>query len=248
MIAGIILAAGKGTRFKSDGINKTASTIEEKPLVAYGVELYNGIVDTTYVVVGAYSQSVRSALQAFKVSYIEQNEQLGTGHAAKVATEFITNQQSEPELVLVGYGDHLMFYTQQIVRDMIATHKDRNAAITLVTADLQDPNKFKWGRIIRSKNGTVERIIEQKEASEKERAITESNAGFYVFDFHFLKENVAKLQKSPVAGEYYITDFIEIAVKKNFIVIPFSVDFRFVGPDVNTHEQLEETQQFLTNK
>lgn len=247
MTVGIILAAGKGTRFQSNGTNKTATLAAGKPLISYGVELFQNTTDRTYVVVGAYGESVRVALAKYNdLTFIEQQEQLGTGHATRIAVDALVKEGAVAQTVLLGYGDHLMCYTPDIVRAMLAEHIKQGAAITLVTVNLENPNDYRWGRIVRSMHGTVKGIVEQKDANEEERAITECNAGFYVFDYDFLKENVSKLEKSPVTGEYYVTDLIAIAVSKNKVVLPYPVSYEYVGSGVNTVDQLQDTARLLT--
>lgn len=241
----VILAGGKGTRFKANGSNKTSSVINGIPIVRMGVETVMQCVDTTYVVVGAYGESVQKALEGLDVSYIEQKEQLGTGHAIQVALSEI---HSSPTHILVGYGDHLMCYTPDIVRTMFTAHDAAHAAITMVTVELDNPNLYRWGRIVRNGGGTVKKIVEQKDANEQELQIRESNAGLYVFDAPFLRHHIGELEKSPVTGEYYITDFIEIAVRNNLTVLPYPVEYSYVGPGVNTSEQLEETEKIINRR
>lgn len=247
MQIGVILAAGKGTRLQSKDKNKTALSISGKPLVVFGAELFQATVDKTVVVVGAFADTVKAALADFTgdISFVEQAEQLGTGHAAKIAVEYIEAQNLAPSEVLLGYGDHMMFYTPEIINEMKQLHQESGAVVTLVTVDYADANALGWGRIIRNAEGIVEAIVEQKDATDEQRAITEQNAGFYCFNYQFLKEAVQQFEKSKVTGEYYITDVVEIARKAGKRVKAFTVPFEFVGSGVNTPEQLTQTQQMI---
>lgn len=248
MNIGIILAAGKGTRLHSKDRNKTALQLQGKPMVAYGLELFQQLVDEVVIVVGAFSDSVKAALGDNQIIYVEQTEQKGTGHAVKVAVEEIEQQGLQPKHVLVGYGDHMMFYKTNTIRQMLETHEQRHAAVTLISVNFPHPNELAWGRIIRATDGSVEKIVEQKEATEDEKNVTEVNAGFYCFDFAFLQEAIKLLKPSTVTGEYYITDLIQIARLQSKEVCAFVVDFSEVGSGVNTAEQLEQTEHMLAEQ
>lgn len=239
---GIILAAGKGKRMKSKIVNKTALRFNGKSLVCYGVDLFEKTVDKTVVVVGAYSQSVREILKDRNLIFAEQKKRLGTGHAVKIALQEIKNLS--PELVLVGYGDHMMYYSTELVKDLIAKHKDKKATITLISTIYEDPKGL--GRIVRNEDGDLERIVEEKDATDAERQIKEINAGFYCFDYQFLVKNIKLLKRSAVSGEYYLTDLIQMAKKHQFKVIPLKVPFEEVGIGVNTPDQLTESKELYT--
>ncbi len=245
MIVGIILAAGKGTRITSNGTNKTALDFSGKPMVSYALELFQHTVDKTVLVVGAYADSVRKAAAAYHPLISVQHKRLGTGHAVLVALRSMKKTGITPELVVVGYGDHMMFYTPNTVREMIAKHRARKAALTLVTVMHESPDTLAWGRVLRNSEGYVARVVEQKDATSQERAVRELNAGFYVFDFSFLTNYIGTLEKSSVSQEYYITDMIARAVDNGYKVLAFPVPFPEVGIGVNTWEQLNESQKLL---
>jgi bifunctional UDP-N-acetylglucosamine pyrophosphorylase / glucosamine-1-phosphate N-acetyltransferase len=242
-IIGIILAAGKGTRFKSDGTNKTASLFRNKPLIQFGLDLYTTICSNTIVVIGAYADSVMSAVsRKDNLIFASQRKRLGTGHALMVAVKEIEKNNLHPRLVLLGYGDHMMHYTKEIVSEMLEVHTDSQTVISLITTNVSDPSSLAWGRIIRNEKGYVTGIVEEKDATPEEKQITELNAGFYCFDYAFLQKNGKKIKKSPVTGEYYITDLIGIAVGSGKNVKALSVPFENVGLGINTRDDLEKSQ------
>jgi UDP-N-acetylglucosamine pyrophosphorylase len=245
MKIGIILAAGKGSRLKVSERNKTALELEGKSLVQYGVELFQATVDQTIVVVGAYADSVQASLKGYPVHFAKQTKRLGTGHALKVALAYIQKNKLAPTQVFVGYGDHMMFYTPEVVKEMEQLHAQKKAAVTLVTVIHDNPDYLAWGRVIRNAAGLVEAIIEQKDATPEQRKITEQNAGFYCFDFEFILRNIKKLRKSVVTGEFYITDLIEFAVKEGQPVVAYQVPFELVGTGINTPEQLVHSAEML---
>lgn len=243
MIIGIILAAGKGTRLKSNERNKVTIPFLNKPLIVYSVELMEKVVDKVVVVIGAFHESVRDVLRQFRVNYAYQKKRLGTGHATAVGLEEIKKQGWQSTLVLVGYADHTMFYKQETVQELIVFHKKNKAAVSLLTFKYDNPNKIKYGRIIRNSKNYVVDIVEQKDATAEERAIKEVNPGFYCFDYSFLRKHIKKLVKSKISGEYYLTDMIKVAVSQRKKVIGLPVDFCQAGLGVNTVEELKESEK-----
>lgn len=243
MKIGIILAAGKGTRIKSKERNKVTLPFLNKPLILYSVELMEKVVDKTIVVIGAFHQSVKQVLKNKKVIYAYQKKRLGTGHAVKVALEEIKKINLNPSIVLVGYGDHTMFYDKKDIEKLIKLHQKEKAAMSIITVKHEN-EKLHWGYIIRNKKNDIIDSIEYKDASDKiKKTINELNAGFYCFDYQFLKKNIRKIKKSPVSGEYYINALIGIAAKQKLKVSGLRVQFSRVGIGVNRWDELEESQK-----
>lgn len=242
MIAAIILAAGKGTRLNSRTINKVALPFLGKPIINYAVDLLKGISSKTVIVVGAFSHSVEKAVGRQKnIIFVHQKKRLGTAHATKVGLAAL--KKYSPSHVLVGMGDHMMFYKQESIKKFIEIHRKKNATISFYTTSYHKPNELAWGRVERDKKGNVLDIVEQKDATEKQNKIKELNAAFYCFDFQFLKQYVDKPQKSEATGEYYLTDLIKIAVKEGKKVIGMPVRFREIGIGINRPDELEESQR-----
>jgi bifunctional UDP-N-acetylglucosamine pyrophosphorylase/glucosamine-1-phosphate N-acetyltransferase len=242
-IIGIILAAGEGTRIKTQKQNKTALKIKKKPLVQYGVELLQGVVSQTVIVVGAYAQSVKAVIKGQNIYYAHQKKRLGTGHATLIALKAIEEKRLLAELVLIGYGDHMMFYTPRIIRNMVEFHKKQKAVLTIITTEHNDPMRLAWGRIIRKKDNSVGAIIEQKDANKEQLKVSELNAGFYCVDYNFLREAILDLEPSSITGEYYLTDIVELANKAGKKVAAYKVPFKYVGIGVNTSEQLQQASK-----
>lgn len=238
MIIGVLLAGGKGSRFKSKDTNKTAVLFNNKPLIQYGVEIYKGVTNKTFIVVGAYRDSVIKALKnPQSISFVDQRKRLGTGHAVKLVMEDIKKKNLRPSVVLVGNGDHMMFYTKDVFKDMLEDHVLEGRAVTFITTTMDNPKGM--GRVIRNKKGLVQKIVEEKDATPSERRVTEINAGFYCFSYDFLKKNYRKLAKSPASGEYYITEFIGMAMEQGLPVEGHKIPFQYVGYGINTREDLQ---------
>jgi bifunctional UDP-N-acetylglucosamine pyrophosphorylase/glucosamine-1-phosphate N-acetyltransferase len=249
MKIGIILAAGKGTRIKAKERNKVTLPFLNKPLILYSVELMEKIADKTVVVIGAFHQSVKEALKNKKVIYAYQKKRLGTGHAVKVVLQEIEKLNLNPGLVLVGYGDHTMFYDKKDIDALIKLHQKEKAVMSIITVK-HDNEKLHWGFVIRDKKNNIIDSIEFKDASDEiKKTVKELNAGFYCFDYQFLKKNIGKIKKSPVSKEYYINALIGIAAKQNLKVTGLCVPFSRVGIGINRWEELEESQKiYLQSK
>jgi len=245
MQIGIILAAGKGTRLNCTDTNKTALKVQGKPLVWYGAQLFEQTMDKTLVVVGAFADSVREALTNFSVAFATQETPNGTGHAAQEAVRAIEKLGWQPDRVFIGYGDHLMFYTPELLAAIGRTHQTSAAAVTLVSVEYEKPDELAWGRVIRDAEGAVEAVIEQKDATPEIRQITEENAGFYCCDYDFFRTAIWDLAPSAATGELYLTDIVTLARKAHKRVSAHQVPFSQVGTGVNTPEQLEATNLLL---
>lgn len=248
-VFGLILAGGKGKRINLTHVNKVVLDFNGKPLVQYGIDLFRTVSSKIFLVIGAYSNSVIQTVERYNpddknIGFIMQEEQLGTGHAVTVAVEYMTNVGIEPKYVLVGYGDHLMFYPQSVLDKLLnAVHKTKTV-ISLVTTHYERPEELSWGHILRNQKGLFIGFVEHKDADEKQKQITELNAGLYCFNFTFLLETKDKLKKSDVSGEYYINDFADLALEKGMRVETITVPFNQVGIGINTIEQKIKSEHY----
>lgn len=244
--AAIILAGGRGTRLNSTEVNKVTLPFNGRPMIDYGVDLMNQLASQIVVVVGAFEDSVREVLKQYSdVRFAKQDEQLGTGHAAQIGFKELS--ENPPKQVLVGYGDHLMFYEPGRVQEMIDRHIREQAAISFVTTIHEQPDELAWGRVERDDAGDVMDIVEHKDADEKQRAITELNAGLYCFDYAFLEEFLPQIHASAVTGEYYLTDLVTIACGRQMKVLAVPFPFEEVGIGINSPTELEDSQELYTS-
>ena len=161
--------------------------------------------DNTIVVIGHGADCGKNAIDDGKLRFAVQSEQLGTGHAVKQAMGDVPDEGG----VFVLCGDTPLI-TADTLRGFADFHERSGNAVTVLTAMFDDP--FGYGRIIRAADGSLLRIVEQKDANDEEKAVKEVNAGMYCFDAAFLKENISKLSADNAQKEYYITDLIGMAV------------------------------------
>lgn len=239
-ITAIVLAAGKGTRFKSANINKVALPLAGKPIILYGIELLEklGIRDI-FVVVGFASESVKKELVSHRVRFVEQKEQLGTANA--VAT-ILSQLLPETESVLVINGDD-PFHKEENVRRLIEVHESKGVAVTFTTSKLDDPTGM--GRIVRNSRGNIVAIVEEKDATEEQKKIHEVNGACYIFSLDFLQKYLPKLNASGVSGEYYLTGLIALAAQNGEKIETLFVKGKWKG--INTPEDLREAEKLLNS-
>ena len=199
----IILAAGKGTRMKSD-LPKVLHEVGGKPMVEMVLETSQAAgVEKIVTVVGHGAQKVEAAL-AGRSEFALQAEQLGTGHAIQMAEPQLGAEQG---MTLIGSGDAPLF-TVETFNNLFAFHEQSGNAVTVLTA--KAPNPTGYGRIIRDEAGNVIRIVEQKDATPAEAAIDEINTGVYVFDNQLLFSSLKQVTNDNAQGEYYLPDTLEI--------------------------------------
>jgi bifunctional UDP-N-acetylglucosamine pyrophosphorylase/glucosamine-1-phosphate N-acetyltransferase len=208
-IATVILAAGKGTRMKSDLV-KVLHPVLGLPMVFYPIELsLNGIkAEKTIVIVGYQADLIQERFKDLKIEFALQKEQLGTGHAVLQTIPFL---QSFRGTVLILCGD-VPLVKIETLRSFIDAYRENESALSVLTTIIRDP--FGYGRILRNPEGWLEKIVEEKDASEEERMIREINTGIYCIKSSFLMEGLREIGKENAQGEYYLTDLVEIAKKR----------------------------------
>jgi UDP-N-acetylglucosamine diphosphorylase/glucosamine-1-phosphate N-acetyltransferase len=217
-ITTIILAAGKGTRMCSD-LPKVLHKIANRPLLRHvydmSYQLNNNAIKIVY---GHGANLVRKVLADIDVSWVEQKQQLGTGHAVQQ----VSDQISDSDIVLILYGD-VPLLKLSTVKGLLANVSDKTLA--LLTVKLKNPTGY--GRIVRDSSGKVTKIVEEKDASITEKEIVEGNTGIMAVEGNKLKKWLNQLSNHNAQGEYYLTDIIEMAVADQITIIttqPESVD------------------------
>ena len=201
----VILAAGLGTRMKSNTI-KVLHRAAGRPLIDYVVDLAAGLSDKQpVVIVGHQREAVQSALGE-RARYALQEKPLGTGHAVLQAAQVLKDDVSRRKVLILS-GDVPLTRPQTLER-LIEEHERSRNALTLLTMRLDDPGMY--GRIVRDDTGAVQRIVEAKDASDEERKINEVNAGIYLFEGANLFDHLRGLSADNAQGEYYLTDMLQI--------------------------------------
>ncbi|WP_309222032.1 bifunctional UDP-N-acetylglucosamine diphosphorylase/glucosamine-1-phosphate N-acetyltransferase GlmU [Aeromicrobium sp. S22] len=208
-VTAIVLAAGAGTRMKSSRA-KVLHEIAGRSMIEHALVAVAGAgVERTVAVVGHDREQVSAAIAAYDPAIVlaVQEEQNGTGHAVQIALESL---DSPPEgTVLVTYGD-VPLLTSQTLSELLADHEAAKRAVTILTAEVDDPTGY--GRILRGEDGGVTAIREHRDASAEELAVREINSGILAVDAAFLRHAVATLESGNAQGELYLTDIVGRAV------------------------------------
>ena len=236
----IVLAAGKGTRMKSD-LPKVLHEVCGKSMVEHVFEAVRAVGVTRIVaVIGHQADLVRERLAAHKdVVFALQAEQKGTGHAVKMAAEALADHDG-PVLVLAG--DTPLLRASSLV-GLLNELQSRSAVAVIGTAITE--NNQGLGRVVRDANGGFERIVEEKDATAEQKLIREINTGCYAFDCKSLFEALKELQPLNSQGEYYLTDCPAILKAKGRTVAAAATFDIHEAMGVNTREQLAEVEAVL---
>jgi bifunctional UDP-N-acetylglucosamine pyrophosphorylase/glucosamine-1-phosphate N-acetyltransferase len=237
----VILAAGQGTRMKSK-LYKVLHPVCGKAMVQHVVDQVSELsMQEIVTVIGHGAEIVREQL-GDNVQYALQKEQLGTAHAVREAESMLQTHQGT---TVVLYGDTPLI-TKETIEALLDHHESMGAKATVLTATAQNPTGY--GRVIRSSNGSVERIVEQKDATEEQKNIDEINTGIYCFDNRTLFETLHHVGNDNSQGEYYLPDVIEILQNKGEKVEAFTtVDFEeTIG--VNDRIALSEAERVMRRR
>jgi len=239
-IATIILAAGKGTRMKSDLV-KVLHPILGLPMLSYPIELSSkGIKsEKTIVVVGYQADKIKERFKDPQIQFALQKEQLGTGHAVLQAIPFL---KTFTGTVLILCGDVPLVKADTLHSSIEAFWKS-DSILTVLTTVVEDP--FGYGRIVRSSEGWIKKIVEEKDSTKEEKSIREVNTGIYCVKAPFLIDGLSKIEKNNAQGEYYLTDLVEIAEKKGLRCSAYIVPDPVEVMGINTRIDLAVANEVL---
>lgn len=241
-LAGIILAAGKGTRMKST-LPKVIHTICGRPMISFSLENLRNAGITNLLPVVGFKRNMVLHLISKNINYVIQEKTSGTGDAVKIALGKISSNYKN---ILVINGDDSAFYKPSTIKDVIKTHVDTKAMITFVSLIQKNPKGL--GRVIRNGKDEFKAIIEEKDASGAQRKINEVNDGLYIFNQKWLRKNINKLVKSPASGEYYLTDLFKIAIDQKEKISIYKLPDSNEWQGINTPEQLIEAEQKMMKR
>lgn len=201
----VVLAAGKGTRMKSD-MAKVLHHVFFEPMINHVLAALAGLpLAKTVIITGHQAERVEQTLAPFNVTFARQGEQLGTGHAVLAAEKELAGVNGT---ALILCGDTPLI-EQETLAAMIDAHQNSNNALTVMTTFLKNPTNY--GRVFVNESGLVEKIIEEKDASDQERMIKQVNAGVYCVDLSFLFSALKRIGTDNKQGEVYLTDIVAIA-------------------------------------
>ena len=237
----LILAAGQGKRIKSD-IPKVLHKVCGKEMVNHVIDnMRKAGIEEIDVIVGKGAERVKEGTKDRNVFYSLQEEQLGTGHAVKCASDFLKGKKGT---VVIFPGDAPLT-KKATIENLMKEHEENKNAATLLSAMVEDPTGY--GRIIRDENGNVLKIVEHKDCNEEELLVNEMNAAMYCFDIEELVNSLDKLSNNNNQGEYYLTDVIGILKEEGKKIGAVVTDYEdTIG--VNSRVQLAEAEELLRNR
>ncbi|WP_319203172.1 bifunctional UDP-N-acetylglucosamine diphosphorylase/glucosamine-1-phosphate N-acetyltransferase GlmU [uncultured Ilyobacter sp.] len=235
----LILAAGKGTRMKSD-LPKVLHKVNGIPMIKKIIEVLNNLnSQENILILGHEKEMILDSLG--DVEYVVQEKQLGTGHAIMMSEEKLKDYDGD---IMVVCGDTPLL-TSETLEKMHKKHRESGAVTTILTSIVEDP--YGYGRIVKE-NGLVSAIVEEKEATENEKKIKEINAGVYCFDSKKLFKALSKIEKHVEKNEYYLTDVIAINVNDGEKVETYILENNEEVLGVNSKVQLAEAEAVLRNR
>lgn len=243
----IILAAGKGTRMKSD-IPKPLTPIHGKPILQHLYESVraSGVNGIPVIVVGHERSRLCDSFQG-ECEYVVQEEQLGTAHAVSVCKDAL----QDADAVIVLYGDH-PFISTDTLQNLARLHETKQSVLSMITTTVPSFEGWysayaHWGRILRDAQGNIIGSREDKDAMESEREIREVNPCFFCFNTKWLWENIGKIKNVNAKGEYYLTDLIALAVAQGHEIVSMSIPpEEAVG--INTQEERQIAEELLRKR
>lgn len=242
-IKSVILAAGKGTRMKSN-LPKVLHEILGKALVGYVLDSVKHITNENFVIVGHHAEEV----EKYVISHYEnaktvlQSPQLGTGHAVSMVCPMLENYSGQ---VLILCGDTPLI-TEDTLKKFVEYHKENKSDITVMSAIFENPTNY--GRIIRDTDNSLKCIVEEKDATLEQKAIKEVNAGIYCINWAKVKSAFSQLTSNNAQGEYYLTDIIEWGKKNGLSVNAYIMENNIETFGINSRVQLAEALKLLQKR
>lgn len=238
----VVLAAGLGTRMKS-AVPKVLHRLCGQPLLAYVLRTAAALGPQRLLVVVGYREDlVRETFRGWPLGWVSQPRQLGTGHAAMVASEALEGFEGEVAVVM---GD-AVFLEPETLERAFSEHASTGAAATVITGVVEDPTGF--GRIVRDEEGRVRAIVEERDATAAEKALREVNSGCYVFSRRPLAEVLEQITPENDQQEYYLTDVVAVLVERGDTVISVRAPDPREILGINTRAELAQAARILQQR
>jgi UDP-N-acetylglucosamine diphosphorylase/glucosamine-1-phosphate N-acetyltransferase len=235
----LILAAGKGTRMKSD-LAKVLHVLNGKPLLHYSLAAAESAgAEKIVVIIGHQADKIRDDFPGRGCIFVEQKPLLGTGHAVLQAKNVLADYKG---LTVILCGD-VPLLKPATIKSLVDNHLAAKAVVSVLTTI--PPSAQGYGRIVKDDKGNVLKIVEQKDATEEQKKIVEINTGIYCVDTKFLFSALGKVTNDNKQREYYLTDIVEIACREGQKVKSFIASDYIEVMGINTVEELSRAEKYL---
>lgn len=243
-IKAVILAAGKGTRMKSETTPKVLHQIMGKTLLGYVLDNVKNFVSEEYVIVGHHAQEVENFVKSNyeNAKTVLQSPQLGTGHAVSMVCPDLQNYDG---LVLILCGDTPLVQ-EETLKKFVEYHKSQNSDITVMSTLFDNPTGY--GRIIREQDNSLQCIVEEKDASPEQKAVKEVNAGIYCLNWGKIKDAFGQLKSNNAQGEYYLTDIISWGKTKSLKVNAYILENSDEIYGINSRLNLAQAAKMMNHR
>lgn len=242
-IKAVILAAGKGTRMKSN-TPKVLHKIFEKPLLGYVLDNVKNLVNESFVIVGHHAEEVSEYVEKNynSAKTVLQSPQLGTGHAVSMVCPSLTDYNG---LVIILCGDTPLI-TEETLKKFVNYHSSNNSDLTVMSAIFDNPTNY--GRIIRESDNSLKCIVEEKDATVEQKAVKEVNAGIYCLNWGKIKQAFSQLTSNNAQGEYYLTDIIEWGKKNSLNVNAYIMENNEEIYGINSRSNLATAFKIMNSR
>lgn len=242
-IKAVILAAGKGTRMKSN-TPKVLHKIFEKPLLGYVLDNVKNLVNESFVIVGHHAEEVSEYVEKNynSAKTVLQSPQLGTGHAVSMVCPSLTDYNG---LVIILCGDTPLI-TEETLKKFVDYHSSNNSDLTVMSAIFDNPTNY--GRIIRESDNSLKCIVEEKDATTEQKAVKEVNAGIYCLNWGKIKQAFSQLTSNNAQGEYYLTDIIEWGKKNSLNVNAYIMENNEEIYGINSRSNLATAFKIMNSR
>jgi len=239
----IILAAGKGTRMYSN-LPKVLHEIMGKPLLGYVLDEVKNLCEENIVIVGYKNEEVEGYLKTNhkNAKSVLQKEQLGTGNAVACALGELSGYKGD---VIILCGDTPLV-TEESLKKFIDFHAEEKNELTVMSAVVDNPKNY--GRIVRNTDGTINSIVEEKDATEEQKKINEINAGIYCLNWEKISPFLSNLKSNNAQNEYYLTDIVKAANENNLKTGAYIVEDEKETYGINTRVNLAEAAKMLRDR
>ena len=243
-IKAVILAAGKGTRMKSETTPKVLHEIMGKTLLGYVLDNVKNFTNEEFVIVGHHAQEVENFV---KTNYenaktVLQTPQLGTGHAVSMVCPYLENFDG---LVLILCGDTPLI-KEETLKKFVDFHNENDSDLTVMSTIFENPTNY--GRIIRENNGSLKCIVEEKDATTEQKAVKEVNAGIYCLNWGKIKNAFSQLKTNNAQGEYYLTDIISWGKVQNLNVNAYILENSDEIYGINSRSNLATATKIMNKR